>query len=67
MSPHLPWAPPNFTVTTFMEGFYCSDPAKAPADFFRILFASDVVVWTESSIPFTLGAGCTGIHEAYRR
>jgi len=47
---------PNFTVTTFIEGCSRSDPMQQ-LTFLRSLSTSDVVVWTDGSVPSPLGAG----------
>jgi len=58
-STHSPLDPPNFTVTTFIEGCFCSNPDlnDAAADFLRRLPACDVVVWTDGSVRSPLGVG----------
>jgi len=47
------WTPPNFTVTTFIEGYSCFDPDRSntAAKFLRSLPTTDVVVWTDGSAP----------------
>jgi len=59
----LPWTPPNFTVTTFSEVCSCSDPGRsdAAADFLQSLLTSDVVVWTNGSVPSPLDTRSAGI------
>jgi len=47
---------PNFTVTTFIEG-----RPDAAVDFLRSLSTSDVVVWTDGTVPSPLGAGGAGV------
>jgi len=48
-----PSTPPNFTVTTFIEGCSRSDPGRFDTadDFLRSLLTSDVVLWTDGSVP----------------
>jgi len=60
---YCPLGPPNFTVTTFIEDCSRSDPGRpdAEADFLKRLPTSDVVVWTDGSVPSSLGAGGAGI------
>jgi len=50
---HSPLDTPNFTVTTFIEGCSHSNPDRSDtaADFLRNLPTTDVVVWTDSSVP----------------
>jgi len=64
-----PWTPPNFTVTTFIEGCSRSNPGRpdAAADFFRSLPTSEVVVWTDGSVPSPLGPGGAGVHAFFGR
>jgi len=66
---HSPLNPPNFTVTTFIEGCSRSDPGRSDtvADFLWSLPTTDVVVWTDGSVPSPLGAGDAGIHAVRRR
>jgi len=58
LCPHFRLKHANFTVTTFIEGCSRSHPGRsdAAADFLR-LPVSDVVVWTDDSVPSLLGAG----------
>jgi len=48
---------PNYTVTTFVKGCSRSDPSRPniAADFLGRLPASDVVIWTDGSVPYPLG------------
>jgi len=64
-----PWTPPNFTQTTFIEGCSRSNPGRSvtAADFLRSLPTTDVVVWTDGSVPSPLGAGSAGIHAVFGR
>jgi len=63
------WTPPNFTVTTFIEGYSHSDPGRSDTagDFLRSHPTTDVVVWTDGSVSFPLGAGGASIHAVCRR
>jgi len=61
---------PNFTLTTFIEGCFRSDPGRsdAAADIFRRLPASDEVVWTDdSAVCYPLSTVGTSVHAACRR
>jgi len=67
--PPLDPPPQNFTVTSLIEDCSRSDRGRsnATADFLSSLPTSDVVVWTDGSIPSPLDAGGAGIQQACRR
>jgi len=66
---HSPLDPPNFTVSTFIEGCSCFDPGRSntAADFLQSISTTNIVVLTDGSVPSPLGAGGAGIHAACRR
>jgi len=45
----------------FIEGCPRSDSSRSATDFLRCLPISDVVVWTDGSVPSPLGAGGAGV------
>jgi len=65
----LPLRPPNFTVITFIEGCSRSDPGRSDvaADFLRSIPTTDVVVWTDGSVPSPLVAEGADVQATCKR
>jgi len=66
---YSPLDSPNFPVTTVIEGCSRSNPGRSDtaADFLQSLPITDVVVWTDGSVPSPLCAGGAGFHAACGR